>query len=299
MVCSGETEGRVRELVMAMGTERSKPPLHNFNLPCLKWGSQKYLRCMKDSDSSNGKNKNINNGVSGDRLRSNRSPPSKFVASPDYEIRRFKRPKSRHDSGDGVEEGIAAVREKLMFDFKAEADKMKDAILRKGVSEEGDEEAAQQHEEGEEEHEKVQSPPLVPPAAQTERPWNLRTRRAACKAPIAGNSVTGKGLKIEERKVSNYSPLRNESSKSPRLRGDKKEKEEDTEQVRPKFSVALSRKEIEEDFMEMVGHRPARRPKKRSRNVQKQLDCLFPGLWLTEVTVDTYKVPELPDNGKR
>lgn len=28
------------------------------------------------------------------------------------------------------------------------------------------------------------------------------------------------------------------------------------------------------------------------------LQTLFPGLWLTEVTVDTYKVPELPESGK-
>jgi hypothetical protein len=28
------------------------------------------------------------------------------------------------------------------------------------------------------------------------------------------------------------------------------------------------------------------------------LQALFPGLWLAEVTVDTYQVPELPENGK-
>ena len=28
------------------------------------------------------------------------------------------------------------------------------------------------------------------------------------------------------------------------------------------------------------------------------LQTVFPGLWLTEVTVDTYKVSECPDNGK-
>ncbi|KAF2322584.1 hypothetical protein GH714_019185 [Hevea brasiliensis] len=162
--------------------------------------------------------------------------------------------------------------------------------------------------EDEDEDEKEQSASPVPPAAvvaeteQEVRPWNLRTRRAACKAPIAGNLVTGKGLKIEERNVSNFSPLRSESGKSPRLRGEKKEredeKEKETAQMRTKFALALSRKEIDEDFKEMIGHRPARRPKKRPRNVQKQLDMLFPGLWLTEVTVDTYKVPEIPDNGK-
>jgi hypothetical protein len=28
------------------------------------------------------------------------------------------------------------------------------------------------------------------------------------------------------------------------------------------------------------------------------LQALFPGLWLSEVTVDNYKVPELPESGK-
>ncbi|XVF31816.1 hypothetical protein REPUB_Repub17cG0026100 [Reevesia pubescens] len=61
----------------------------------------------------------------------------------------------------------------------------------------------------------------------------------------------------------------------------------------------LSKKEIEEDFMLMAGHRPLRRPKKQTHYVQKQLDSLFPGLWLTEVTVDIYKVPELVENDKK
>ncbi|CAN1826470.1 hypothetical protein LINPERHAP1_LOCUS31563 [Linum perenne] len=128
------------------------------------------------------------------------------------------------------------------------------------------------------------------------RPWNLRTRRAACKAPataptasIFASPATGKGLRIEERKDSSYSPMRFDSGKlTPRLRGD-----------RAKFSASLSRKEIEDDFMAMFGHRPARRPKKRPRIVQKQLDSLFPGLWLGEVTAEWYKVPENPDTGKK
>ena len=41
---------------------------------------------------------------------------------------------------------------------------------------------------------------------------------------------------------------------------------------RPKFSVSLSREEVRDDFMAMVGTRPPRRPKKRARIVQKQLD---------------------------
>lgn len=157
---------------------------------------------------------------------------------------------------------------------KTAADKMKDQILREEVYEE---------EIMEDTH--VASDAVE--AAEV-RPWNLRTRRAACKAP-------NKGFKIEEKKP-NSSPVNTEiGANSPRLlRGEKETKKE-----RPKFAVNLMRKEIEEDFIQMVGHRPPRRPKKRPRIVQKQMDSLFPGLWLTEVTADSYKVPELADNGKR
>ncbi|XP_038997302.1 uncharacterized protein LOC120122141 [Hibiscus syriacus] len=87
--------------------------------------------------------------------------------------------------------------------------------------------------------------------------------------------------------------MKNDVFQSPRVRDNgPSSAASDKKRPRPKFSVALSKKEIEEDFMTMVGHRPPRRPKKRTRNVQKQLDYLFPGLWLTEVTVDSYKMPE-------
>lgn len=61
-----------------------------------------------------------------------------------------------------------------------------------------------------------------------------------------------------------------------------------------KFSLSLSRDEIDEDIFAMTGSKPARRPKKRSRVVQKQLDIVFPGLWLSTVTADSYKVSENP-----
>ncbi|KAL9246191.1 hypothetical protein vseg_019756 [Gypsophila vaccaria] len=69
---------------------------------------------------------------------------------------------------------------------------------------------------------------------------------------------------------------------------------------RRKFAVALSKKEIESDFVAMTGARPAKRPKKRAKAVQKQVDPMFPGLWLTEITADMYKVnEELPHTSKR
>ncbi|XP_076956270.1 uncharacterized protein LOC143631368 [Bidens hawaiensis] len=59
-----------------------------------------------------------------------------------------------------------------------------------------------------------------------------------------------------------------------------------------KLSISLSKDEIEEDMFALTGAKPARRPKKRPRSVQKQLDTLFPGLWLGSINADTYKVSE-------
>ncbi|CAA2978423.1 uncharacterized protein LOC111381734 [Olea europaea var. sylvestris] len=54
--------------------------------------------------------------------------------------------------------------------------------------------------------------------------------------------------------------------------------------------VSLSREEIEEDVYALTGSKPARRPKKRSKNIQKQLDGVFPGLYLVGLTTDSYRV---------
>ncbi|KAK1408894.1 hypothetical protein QVD17_41026 [Tagetes erecta] len=64
-----------------------------------------------------------------------------------------------------------------------------------------------------------------------------------------------------------------------------------------KFSISLAREEIEEDIFSITGAKPNRRPKKRSRTVQKQLDTLFPGLWLGTITADSYKVSEAHQKG--
>lgn len=193
---------------------------------------------------------------------------------------------------------IAAVREKVMLDLQTAADKMKDAIFKEGVAS------------------VAVSPPLPlsvfptsPSAAvelphgETHRPWSLRTRRAACKTtPLNGfssggngcggfsrsDSGSGMGLTVDaSRPISGFSPVSAAASdKSPVLRSGSEKKD------REKFSVALSKRAIEEDFLTMVNNRPPRRPKKRAKFIQKQLDTLFPGLWLTEVTADMYKVTE-------
>ncbi|KAK3138080.1 hypothetical protein QOZ80_5AG0364200 [Eleusine coracana subsp. coracana] len=119
-------------------------------------------------------------------------------------------------------------------------------------------------------------PPLLPPppppppqehqppqadVAATARPWNLRERsrrRPAAKSWAAPPSP-------------------------PASRRRRK---------RAPFSVSLTAEEIEEDIYALTGARPRRRPRKRPRVVQRQVDTLFPGLWLTEITTDAYRVPD-------
>ncbi|XP_010469188.1 PREDICTED: uncharacterized protein LOC104749294 [Camelina sativa] len=61
---------------------------------------------------------------------------------------------------------------------------------------------------------------------------------------------------------------------------------------KPRLSISLSKLEIDEDIYALTGSKPSRRPKKRAKNVQKQLDVLFPGLWMGNVSSDAYKVSE-------
>ncbi|XP_047053859.1 uncharacterized protein LOC124660114 [Lolium rigidum] len=109
-------------------------------------------------------------------------------------------------------------------------------------------------------------PPLPPPTdAAAAMPWTLRERR---RRPTArGNTAS-----------SPTTPW--SAATSP------------DDYVRAPFAVALEAEEIEEDVYALTGARPRRRPRKRPRTVQRQLDSLFPGMWLTEITADAYRVPD-------
>nr|CAB3472343.1 unnamed protein product [Digitaria exilis] len=104
------------------------------------------------------------------------------------------------------------------------------------------------------------------PVAAASQPWKLRTRRRAKPpAPSARPS-------------------------SPPERRPSRARAEVLD--RPRFSATLTSEEIEEDIYAFTGARPRRRPKRRPRAVQKQLDMLFPGSWLSEITAETYRVPD-------
>nr|GMD26687.1 uncharacterized protein LOC109156702 [Ipomoea batatas] len=278
---------------MAMGPERSKPPLHNFTLPCgLKWGNQKFLRCAKvDSNGEiSGAVHRRSYGSSEPSARRRVQPPAAAMAQPQRRgsneptcvAKRAKVGETGRKFGSDVDNGIAAVREKLMFDLQKAADKMKDAIFREGLEDETT---------------------AIPSAGagDSARPWNLRTRRSACKTAATGIPADGggssRGLNIDVTKP-NVSPSRTTDNKSPRLRSGSVDaatagaSSSGEKRDRAKFSVPLGKREIEEDFMAILGQKPPRRPKKRPKLVQRNLDTLFPGLWLSEITPDLYKVPD-------
>ncbi|XP_047318307.1 uncharacterized protein LOC124921666 [Impatiens glandulifera] len=120
--------------------------------------------------------------------------------------------------------------------------------------------------------------------------WNLRPRKPVRKQSNSPRANSSLG------RTSSPDNHNNNKSQSPQMSSKRSNHQEITEKKykKQKFSISLSRDEIEEDIFAMNGSKPVRRPKKRSKTVQRQLDSIFPGLWLTSITLDSYKVPEHP-----
>ncbi|KAK4785117.1 hypothetical protein SAY86_001806 [Trapa natans] len=60
----------------------------------------------------------------------------------------------------------------------------------------------------------------------------------------------------------------------------------------PKFMIALTNKEKEEDFIIFKGSKPPHRPKKRAKLVQRTVNLVCPGGWLCDLTLERYEVRE-------
>ncbi|CAA7402481.1 unnamed protein product [Spirodela intermedia] len=60
----------------------------------------------------------------------------------------------------------------------------------------------------------------------------------------------------------------------------------------PRIYLSLSRKEKEDDFLAMKGSKLPQRPKKRAKNIDKTLQYVFPGMWLSDLTRGRYEVRE-------
>ncbi|XP_059444904.1 uncharacterized protein LOC132176654 [Corylus avellana] len=128
--------------------------------------------------------------------------------------------------------------------------------------------------------------------AEAQKPWNLRPRKAVQRSgmmEIRAERAVGAVMAIPGVQLQQQSE--NAQPKSLRLRGIATESQSTEKR---KFWVALSKEEIEEDIFVMTGSRPARRPRKRPKNVQKQLDNVFPGMWLVGTTADSYRIAEAP-----
>lgn len=168
--------------------------------------------------------------------------------------------RSLREIGGGIDDGgLKELREKLLGHLREAADKMKLEMPSIGPASPAMERAGEPKPE-----------PARPSAAvEADRPWNLRTRRTSGRTAVAPTAFPAK---LSERTV--------------RLRSEVSEKKE----KKQRFSVSLTAEEIEEDVFALTGSRPRRRPKKRPRNVQWQLDAVFPGLWLSEITPELYKV---------
>ncbi|KAL6965080.1 hypothetical protein U1Q18_036138 [Sarracenia purpurea var. burkii] len=127
--------------------------------------------------------------------------------------------------------------------------------------------------------------------------WNLRPRMPIRKTSNANggtSKVGGRSLQENNFEWQQVTPNRSDSTL---LWNGIEEDASTKKQKKQKFAISLSRREIEEDIFALTGSKPARRPKKRAKMVQRQLDNLFPGLWLASITPDSYKVSEAPLKG--
>ncbi|TVU44487.1 hypothetical protein EJB05_03930 [Eragrostis curvula] len=66
----------------------------------------------------------------------------------------------------------------------------------------------------------------------------------------------------------------------------------------PRFFIALSNKEKEEDFLAMKGCKLPQRPKKRPKLMQKCLLMVSPGSWLSDLSHERYEVREKKSSRK-
>lgn len=98
--------------------------------------------------------------------------------------------------------------------------------------------------------------------------WNLRPRKPMRKLMSNGQGVQNDV--VNNRGFSQPQQVTAATSRQEVVRTEEKKKEK--EAAKEKFSIALTRQEIEEDIFVMTGSKPARRPRKRAKVVQRQID---------------------------
>ncbi|KAG0491402.1 hypothetical protein HPP92_004800 [Vanilla planifolia] len=238
--------------------------LDGFNFPALKaWGKHKILRCQNV--------KRKGEMIAGAR-RSGvlwGSVSSAMRLGPDEGCR-----------GVGDDVVLEDVRTKLLFHLREAAERIKVAIPFPNQQNSHPEQPLETkpHIALGSSESSLRSQAAEP--SDSNRPWNLRTRRV----PIYGDSCSSPSPPATQVPAA---AERSGQTRNFRLRSEAFDKRD-----WPKISIPLTREEIEEDVYAVTGLRPRRRPKKRPRILQRQLDLLLPGSWLSSISPDSYRVPE-------
>ncbi|XP_021683291.2 uncharacterized protein LOC110666922 isoform X2 [Hevea brasiliensis] len=252
---------------MASSTLKSHQPLHNFPLQDLKWSmnhtnNHRFRKFAADSSHKSPQR---------DTAESDGVKTGNYVASPDRVTEKSEKKLGPSDTAVDNSDRKSKIFIRIRTNSSKCADDSVDAGDQTSVVDDAEETIT--------------------------KTWNLRPRRAVIKASD-GNGGVPKicGAVAPETKA--QEPSRPELTRS-RNTNDAKvaEKKEKEKEKKLKLSIPLTKEEIEEDVYALTGSKPARRPKKRPKHVQKQLDCLFPGLWLSSITPDVYKVSDAPPKG--
>ncbi|MQM14908.1 hypothetical protein Taro_047844 [Colocasia esculenta] len=257
--------------------------LHNFSFPSMSWGSQRLLRCVKLEPLGGSRSPGPRSAAEADdrsKMRRMGVPPS--PAAP--RVRGGVQRRVDEQQGEGVEGEDGEVEPLVKFRDSVMTESQKAAQRTPLPSPLG---APPTDFEGVKEQSGL--PPLAS-VAEVSRPWNLRLRRAACNAPEAAVAAMENVLDKAPNNP-NHGALSKEREDSKAATFPGRTRSSEVRSERPKFSSMLSKDDIAEDFFVMTGSKPPRLPKKRPRNVQKQIEMLYPGFYLCEVTPELYKIP--------
>lgn len=132
------------------------------------------------------------------------------------------------------------------------------------------------------------SPDVAAAADGDVKPWNLRPRRLVINTVDGNGAVAGVNSAKSGWLLRGVASAVSAAAEEEKMK--EKEKEEDQMKKKRRLWISLSKEEIEEDVYAFTGSRPARRPKKRNRTAQKQVDNVFPGLYLVGISADSYRV---------
>ncbi|PSR88293.1 Glucoamylase [Actinidia chinensis var. chinensis] len=254
-----ETEA---EKLMAMRPERSKS-LHNFDMPRLNWGTQRLLRCMNvnpnaEALSSTAVDRRFSvSGVENGKIVQRRERCTEPVME-----RRMATIKLFEKSLSPAA-GVGGFRKKS----KAESDREGRMEVVWGSVTFNLQAAGDKTLEESAEFETAESEVEPGPS----RPRNAATGISGCCGSYSANGDVSK--------TSMAGSQRGDVTDAPTR---------ETRKRRKKFSISLSQREIEEDLKAATGRRPPR----RAAIIPKQLDPLFPGMYVAEIKPDDYKVPE-------